>query len=588
MKKTILLLFCVSVLLNANAQTVFVSTTPENRKVVLEEYTGILCVNCPDGHRIANAIAAAHPEEIFLMNIHQGGFASDIYTTQWGDALANQYNVTAYPIGTLNRGASLVTKERWDSVANIVFSTPSPLNIAAHATIDALSRVLTVQVQVYYTSASETASNFLHVAILQDNVLGEQTGMIYNPAQITANGEYKHMHILRELITGQWGTELRVEGQSVIPASTLFDTTFTYIIPQQLGYPNPIDALIEDLNIIAFVSMDHKGIYTGTSAEIEYTNVSSDFSVTCKSINFVDELGCNNLVTPTLTLRNMSSTPMLSMDINYTGNTEPYHWTGTLGMFDMTDIVLPSSTIVLGEDVTFEFDITKFNDMPVVMGDLLATATHNKPLTKTSTFGIPILQLKQDRNGQEITWSLYDVNGGLIQEGGPYEQLTSGSTQTHNIPLNNIQTDGCYIFEIRDAGGNGINSGTGTGNYKIVGQDGAILVNSNGKYDAGEMHDFYLQSVGLEDMNASVDYISIYPNPTKDNATLEISLMEATNIQIAITDILGKEMINYGRRSLFAGKNTININTLSLKGGIYFVRIITEKGVSIHKIIIER
>lgn len=42
------------------AQT-FVSTEVANKNVILEEYTGINCGNCPDGHRIANQIIAAHP-----------------------------------------------------------------------------------------------------------------------------------------------------------------------------------------------------------------------------------------------------------------------------------------------------------------------------------------------------------------------------------------------------------------------------------------------------------------------------------------------------------------------------------------------
>ena len=34
----------------------FVSTTPENKNVVLEEFTGIYCGFCPDGHVIGQGI----------------------------------------------------------------------------------------------------------------------------------------------------------------------------------------------------------------------------------------------------------------------------------------------------------------------------------------------------------------------------------------------------------------------------------------------------------------------------------------------------------------------------------------------------
>ena len=48
MKKTLL----SAVLLTfgyANSQT-FVNTNPENKKVILEEFTGVNCVFCPQGH----------------------------------------------------------------------------------------------------------------------------------------------------------------------------------------------------------------------------------------------------------------------------------------------------------------------------------------------------------------------------------------------------------------------------------------------------------------------------------------------------------------------------------------------------------
>ena len=50
----------------------FVSTTPENKNVVLEEFTGIACTYCPDGHRIANDIYNNNPADVVLINIHTG------------------------------------------------------------------------------------------------------------------------------------------------------------------------------------------------------------------------------------------------------------------------------------------------------------------------------------------------------------------------------------------------------------------------------------------------------------------------------------------------------------------------------------
>ena len=60
-----ILVLCFSI---GYAQT-FVNTQPENKNIILEEYTGIHCGYCPDGHAIGQALHDANPNDIFLINI---------------------------------------------------------------------------------------------------------------------------------------------------------------------------------------------------------------------------------------------------------------------------------------------------------------------------------------------------------------------------------------------------------------------------------------------------------------------------------------------------------------------------------------
>ena len=108
MKKISTLIFLIIATFTfVNAQT-FVSTDPENKKVILEEFTGIHCGYCPDGHAIAQGIQNANPGEVFLINIHAGGYAvpsgnEPDYRTPWGAAIDGQAGVAGYPAGTVNR-----------------------------------------------------------------------------------------------------------------------------------------------------------------------------------------------------------------------------------------------------------------------------------------------------------------------------------------------------------------------------------------------------------------------------------------------------------------------------------------------------
>ena len=74
--------FILSIQLSAlclisTGQTI-VSTTPENKNAILEEFTGIYCVFCPDGHLIANNLKYSYPNDLFLLNLHTGGYAIPI------------------------------------------------------------------------------------------------------------------------------------------------------------------------------------------------------------------------------------------------------------------------------------------------------------------------------------------------------------------------------------------------------------------------------------------------------------------------------------------------------------------------------
>lgn len=252
-----------------------------NRNVVIEEYTGINCGYCPDGHQKVNEIMTANPGRAFGINIHCGNYASNTYTTEFGNALLNQADVNGFPAGTVNRelfskysqkGGTAVDRGGFKKAAAIVLEEVSPLNLAARATINTATRHLKVEVAGYYTadaiSEAENGTNMLNIAILQDNVIGKQSNYgDYNEEYITEDGKYRHMHMLRHLITGQWG-----DAVSPITAGSEFNKTYEYDIPAQLGDKKPIDAVLEDLHLVVFVAQGHQYIITACECPITYVN----------------------------------------------------------------------------------------------------------------------------------------------------------------------------------------------------------------------------------------------------------------------------------------------------------------------------
>src|SRR5690606_21293346 len=128
----------------------------------LEEFTGIYCVYCPDGHTIAQAIQNANPTRVSLINVHTGLYANPLgsdpdFRTPFGSAIAAQSKLNGYPAGQVNRHffagrgqtptATAMGRNHWTAAANEILATPSYVNLAATATIDAETNVMNILVE---------------------------------------------------------------------------------------------------------------------------------------------------------------------------------------------------------------------------------------------------------------------------------------------------------------------------------------------------------------------------------------------------------------------------------------------------------
>ncbi len=262
MKKITLFLLGICFTYGLSAQGL-VSTEPLPKNVVLEEFTGIHCPYCPQGHTIAQAIMNANPGRAFVIAIHQGSFAvpsagEPDYRTSFGNAIAGQTGLTGYPSGTVNRHVfsgsnTALGRGSWTGAAAQILAQASPVNIGVASSFDPFNRRVTVQVELYYTADAPTPSNFINVALLQDSIYGPQSGG-------NAGNNYRHMHMLRHMITGQWGDEV-----TTTTTGTFVTRTYTYDIPAAI---NNVPCVPANMKVVAFVTKDHQEIYTGDEVDV--------------------------------------------------------------------------------------------------------------------------------------------------------------------------------------------------------------------------------------------------------------------------------------------------------------------------------
>lgn len=272
MKKIILISSFMLFALVASAQTI-VTTYAQYKSAVLEEFTGIHCTFCPDGHRLAKEMANAFPSRVVLVNVHTGGYAvpgtnEPDFRTPFGSAIAGQTGLTGYPSGTVNRNvfpilnASMaLNRGQWRTAGEEIMQERSPLNLGATTTYDNATRTITINVEGYYTQNGNGNYNLINIALLEDSVVGPQTGATRNPGSVLPGGQYRHDHMLRDFITGQWGDTI-----SNVSSTSLYSKTYSYVIPANV---NGVAIDPSHCSLAIYVTEGRRDIIQGITLDID-------------------------------------------------------------------------------------------------------------------------------------------------------------------------------------------------------------------------------------------------------------------------------------------------------------------------------
>ncbi|OAD92029.1 hypothetical protein A7A78_09780 [Aequorivita soesokkakensis] len=537
-----------------------VSTSPANKKVVLEEFTGIHCVYCPQGHAIAQAIQDNNPGNAFLINIHTGSFANPSggepdFRTPYGAAIAGQTGLVGYPAATVNRhnfpgkeqgapGTTAMNRNNWTSASTITLGEGSNVNVGVEAEIDVQTNILTVHVEAYYTSNSPESTNLLNVALLQNNTKGPQTGG-------GQGNNYVHMHRLVEMITGQWGEVI-----NTTTTGTFVDRTFTYTIPAMY---NNVPVEIADMEVVAFITNTHQELPSGSGVYPEFTGITNNNDAYVRYIVDVPNT-CNDMLAPQVNIQNLGQDPLTSLAIEYTinGDVHTYNWTGNITALHNETIDLPEVAYTIQASNTLEVSVPNDDDN----GNNDATVSFDEAVAGTGTVD---MVLHTDGYGSEVRWNLKDADGNTLYSGGPY-----GNNQTieqrFTLPAN------CYAFSIIDT------FGDGGGSVTLTDAEGTVVFYTNGQYGSGKTEQFSSNGV-LGVSQSELDAISLYPNP----ASTVLNLKNAENATIQVYDVLGKMIFSQENISMDEQINVANLQT-----GTYFMKISKDNLVATKRFLISK
>lgn len=454
-----------------------VPTDPEPRVVLLEEFTGINCGNCPDGHRVAARLMAAQPGLFIPVCVHAGHYARPAsdqpdFRTAYGEALNGRFDVNSYPSGVINRQSVgqtdgyMLSRSAWPSAAHDVSAELSAVNVRCAATYGGSDRVLDIEVAGVLTADVADLPLAVSVVMLESGIQGPQAGG-------RVGDEYVHRHMLRDCIVDARAVAAKAKGEA-------FAIDERYTLPADF---NSVECRPERVELVAFVTDATGRVVTAAKCYPSLPDAPDAVaaSVAPGKIAVGSAYGfpfLNVLVTSEMVA------PIRSLTFETRFNDEA-----------------PRS-------VTVECDIPREEAREVAVdfapAELLAegnsvsvslTAINGKPFAApavSAAFAAPasvpadlVLKIKTDDHASDNRYRLLDASGATVSEFGPWPDGDPVASE-HTLTLDPGKT---YCLEVTDAWSDGILDPRGY--VKLYDTEGNIVAQNLDIKEFGWRHFFF-------------------------------------------------------------------------------------------------
>ncbi|MCR4914976.1 MAG: hypothetical protein K6A96_04400 [Prevotella sp.] len=149
------------------------------------------------------------------------------------------------------------------------------------------------------------------------------------------------------------------------------------------------------------------------------------------------------------------------LNVNINGSLIQYPWIGQLDHFER-------DTVSFSDFCNFELNEEGQNEVYVwlseINGNAYTSNTYSLQFENAvqATYGVR-LQIYTDKKPEETTWRLYNSQGHVVRQGGPYHEARKYVNEDFDL-----RSDDCYQLKFLDSGGDGIKGANGNGFYKLI------------------------------------------------------------------------------------------------------------------------
>lgn len=245
--------------IDENDRYVPIDRVKPQRVVLLEDFTGQTCNNCPDAHRIIEQLQAQFPGSIVAVSIHAGGMAIHKSQTRFdrnnvglgtdeGQAYNDAYGIEEWPSGVIDRCSGVLGRDKWAEFLDNELQRPSDLNIDVAAHIEGND----IKIELSMAPQANIAGT-LNVWVLENNIVARQID-----ESGKYNREYVHNHVFRACVTP-------TDGEPITLSDGIHKTA-SYSIP--LRYNDQERWNPDNLSVVAFIA-DKKEVHQASITDVK-------------------------------------------------------------------------------------------------------------------------------------------------------------------------------------------------------------------------------------------------------------------------------------------------------------------------------
>lgn len=236
---------------------IYVKPAEVNRSVLIEDFTGQRCVNCPTATQEIEKLQEQYGQDaVIAVGIHSGPFghrstmssARLSLCTETGDEYYTRFGIESQPGVMINRSAPIYNQAQYGTAVYEALQKTTPLELALGVEYDVDTRNVSIDIEA---TASENVSGKLQVWVVENNIVDVQ----YMPDG-SLNMAYVHQHVFRTSVTSDiFGDDFNV-----------MDTA-----PKRVSYQVNLDEAwkAEDVSIVAFVSNANDGVLQVVRTELK-------------------------------------------------------------------------------------------------------------------------------------------------------------------------------------------------------------------------------------------------------------------------------------------------------------------------------